>query len=89
MAFLDPVFNPVLLPLINLNPFWGIVILSLGISLLIVVIYKFVTDQKEMKRLKDEQKEYQKKLKSLKSNPAEMMKVQKEAMKQNLAYTTH
>jgi len=89
MAFLDPVFNPVLLPLINLNPFWGIVILSLSISLLIVVIYKLATDQKEMKRLKNEQKEYQKKLKSLKSDPAEMMKVQKEAMKQNLAYMKH
>lgn len=89
MAFLDPVFNPVLLPLINLNPFLGIVILSFGISLLIVVIYKLATDQKEMKRLKDEQKEYQKKLKSLKSNPEEMMKVQKEAMKQNLAYMKH
>jgi|SRR3989344_668326 len=89
MAFLDPVFNPVLLPLINLNPFWGIVILSFAISLLIVVIYKLVTDQKEMKKLKDEQKEYQKRLKDLKHNPEEMMKVQKEAMKKNLTYMKH
>ncbi len=89
MAFLDPIFNPVLLPLINFNPFWGIVILSFIISLLIVIIYKMVTDQNEMKRLKDEQKEYQKKLKALKSNPEEMMKVQKEAMKKNMDYMKH
>ena len=89
MAFLDPIFNPVLLPLINMNPFWGIVILSFLISLLIVIIYKLVTNQDEMKRLKDEQKEYQKKLKALKSNPEEMMKVQKEAMKKNMDYMKH
>tara|TARA_Y100000310_G_C20602658_1_gene773863 strand:- start:629 stop:1390 length:762 start_codon:yes stop_codon:yes gene_type:complete len=89
LAFLDPIFNPVLLPLINFNPFWGIVILSFIISLLIVIIYKMVTDQNEMKRLKDEQKEYQKKLKALKSNPEEMMKVQKEAMKKNMDYMKH
>ena len=89
MAFLDPVFNPVLLPLINMNPFWGIVILSFAISLLIVIIYKLVTNQEEMKKLKDEQKEYQKRLKGLKSNPEEMMKVQKEAMKKNMAYMKH
>jgi len=89
MAFLDPVFNPVLLPLVKWNPFWAIVIISFLISLMIVVIYKLVTNQTEMKKLKEEQKEYQKRLKSLKSNPEEMMKVQKEAMKKNMAYMKH
>lgn len=39
-----------------------------------------------MKRLKDEQKSYSQKLKELRDNPAEMMKVQKEAMKTNMEY---
>lgn len=89
MVFLDPVFNPVLLPLINFNPFLGVLIISLILSLIIVVIYKYATNQIEMKRLKDEQKEFQTKLKSLKDNPTEMMKLQKEAMKKNMDYMKH
>lgn len=67
----------------------AIVVISLFISVLIVLIYKLVTNQDEMKRLKEEQKEYQQKLKSLRNNPEEMMKVQKEAMKKNMAYMKH
>ncbi len=89
MAFLDPVLNPLLGPLINLSPFWGVFILSLLVSLIIVLVYKFFTNQAEMKRLKEEQKEYQKRLKELKSHPEEMMKVQKEAMSKNLEYMKH
>ncbi len=85
MAFLDPVFNPVL----ALGPLWAIVLLSLVISLVIVLVYKFFTNQQEMKRLKDEQKEFRKRMKELKSNPEEMMKVQKEAMQKNFQYMKH
>ena len=89
MAFLDPVFNPVLQPLLNASPFLGILILSFVVSLLITLSYKFLTNQKEMKRIKDEQKEGQKKLKELKSNPAEMMEIQKDLMKKNMDYMKH
>lgn len=83
--FLNPVFGP----LLQLGPFWAISILSLVITLVMTVIYKFVTDQKLMKSLKDEQKEYQKEIKSLKDSPKEMMKVQKEMMKKNMEYMKH
>ena len=88
MAFSD-FLNPVLGPLLKLGPFWAILIISIVISLLITLVYKWVTDQKKMKALKEEQKEYQKKLRSLRDNPAEMMKVQKEAMKKNMEYMKH
>ena len=89
MAFLDFAFNPVLGPLINWNPFLGVFLVSFLISLIIVLVYKFFTNQQEMKRLKEEQKESQKKMKELRNNPEEMMKVQKEAMKKNLDYMKH
>jgi len=89
MAFLDPVLNPILQPLLNTSPFWAIVILALVISLAITLVYKYATNQDEMKRLKLEQKEYQKRLKGLRSQPDEMMKVQKEAMKKNMDYMKH
>ncbi|MBI5061647.1 MAG: DUF106 domain-containing protein [Candidatus Aenigmarchaeota archaeon] len=89
MAFLDSVFNPFLLPLINMSPFWGIVILSFFISIIVTLIYKYFTNQTEMKRLKEEQKQFQQKMKALRSNPEEMMKVQKEAMRVNMEYMKH
>ena len=86
MAFLDPVFDPILQPLINLSPFWAIVILAVIVSLLITLVYKVATDQNKMKDMKGKQKDYQKQMKELRSNPEEMMKVQKEAMKLNMEY---
>jgi uncharacterized membrane protein (DUF106 family) len=89
MTFLDPVLNPVFQPLLDLSPFWALLIISLGISFLVTIIYKYVTDQNKMKALKDKQKDYQKRLKELRNNPSEMMKVQKEAMKVNMEYMKH
>ena len=81
-SFLDPVLGPVLL----LPPFWGLLLLSFAISLIITVIYKYTTDQNMMKQLKDEIKEFQKEIKELKNNPEKAMQVQKEAMKTNMKY---
>ncbi len=89
MVFLDSILTPALLPLFTWNPFWGIVIFSFLISLLITLAYKYFTDQKEMKRLKEEQKEFQKRMKELKEHPEEMMKIQKEAMSKNFEYMKH
>ena len=48
-----------------------------------------MTNQQEMKRLKDEQKDYQKRIKALRDQPTEAMKLQKEAMKKNMDYMKH
>jgi uncharacterized membrane protein (DUF106 family) len=79
---LDPVFNP----LLSLGPFWALFIISFVISLVIVVIYKYTTDQNLMKTLKDEMKEFQKEIKELRESPEEAMKVQKKAMQTNMKY---
>ncbi len=89
MAFLDPVLNPLFMPILNSSPFWGIAILALIISLIVTLVYKWVTDQNEMKRLKEEQKSFQARLKDLKGNQEEFMKVQKEAMQVNMQYMKH
>ena len=89
MAFLDPVLSPVLQPLLNMSPFFGILTIAFVVSLLITLAYKYLTNQSEMKSLKNEQKEYQKRMKELRSNPEEMMKVQKEAMSKNMEYMKH
>ena len=89
MAFLDSLFNPVLLPLMNKSPLLGILLVSLVLSFIVVLVYKYFTNQVEMKRLKEQQKEYQQKFKELKDKPDEVMKLQKEAMGKNFEYMKH
>ncbi len=92
MAFqdlLDPILNPLMQPLLNYSSFWAVFVLALVISVLITLAYKVFTNQDEMKRLKDRQKEFQVKMKGLRNNPEEMMKVQKEAMSVNGEYMKH
>lgn len=79
---LDPLFDP----LLNLGPFWVILVSALFLSILITLIYKWMTDQDEMRDLKKKTKEYQKKMKQLKNDPDKLMKVQKEAMQVNSKY---
>ena len=82
----ETVLNPIFSPLLKLPPLASIAIISLLISLIITIVYKYVTDQTLMKDLKQRQKEMQKKMKELKKEPEKMMKVQKEAMELNMRY---
>src|SRR3989338_5785273 len=70
-SFLDPVLGPFL----QMNSLLAITILSLLISLIITLIYKYTTNQDLMKQLNPHR-----------DKPAEMMRVQKEAMKTNMKY---
>src|SRR3990172_5722393 len=86
MTFLDPFFDKAFGFMLNWPPLLAILVLSFIISLIIVLVYKWMTDQNEMKRLKDELSSHQKKMKELKSDPEKMMKAQKEAMSVNMQY---
>ena len=86
MGVIDTILDPVFMPLLNLGPFWALVIISFVLSLLMTVIYKLVTNQDEMKRLKDEMKEHQK---QMKENPEKIGELQKKAMSANLEYMRH
>jgi len=86
MSFLDPFFDTAFGFMLNWNPLLAIAILSFIISLLITLIYKWTTNQEEMKRLKEELKEHQKIMKELKEHPEKMMQVQKQAMSVNMQY---
>ena len=85
-SFLDPALNFIFGPLLKLPPFWGILVISFIISVIIVLVYKFFTNQKVMKELKDETKALQKQMKELKDDPKKAMEVQKKAMQTNMQY---
>ena len=81
-SLLDPVFEP----LLELDGFWVVTILSVGVSAIITLVYKFMTDQNLMKQLKNEMKELQKEMKELRNNPEKMMEVQRQVMQTNSKY---
>ncbi|MBS3098194.1 DUF4199 family protein [Candidatus Woesearchaeota archaeon] len=85
MPILDPLFNP----LLQLSAFWIVFIISFVVAVLIIVIYKFTTNQDLMKQLKEEMKSLQKEMKELRAHPEKMQEVQKKAMKTNMRYMSH
>ncbi len=64
-------------------------IISFLLSILVILIYKYSTNQTLMRSLKGEIQEHQKSLKQHKDNPDKMMEVQKLAMEANMKYLSH
>ncbi len=72
------------------QPLLFIMLVSFFVSLLTNIVTKYLTDQKEMKRLKGEISGMQKEMRTLqKKDPKKAMELQKKAMSLNLAYSKH
>jgi len=74
---LDSFFNAIFGGLIAWSPLGALLIISLIMSTLVTLIYKWVTDQDLMKSLKGEIKELQKQLKEFASDPEKVKEIQK------------
>lgn len=85
----ETTLNPIFSPLLNLSPFWSILIISLIIAVIMTYVYKWMTDQHLMKALKDDIKALQKEMKEFKEDPARVMALQKKAMEANMKYMMH
>jgi uncharacterized membrane protein (DUF106 family) len=72
--------------LLKLGVFPTLVILSFFVSILMIFIYKLMTNQTEMKLLKEDIKKNQKEMRSLRKEPEKMMAVQKKVTKLNMKY---
>ncbi len=83
--WLDIIFNPVLGWTLKLHPFFTILIISLVITLLITIVYKYTTNQKDMKQIKGDLKKYQKEMKETK-DMKKLQVVQKKALDLNMKY---
>jgi len=83
--FIDPLLNP----LLALDPLISILILTLVISFIVTLIYKYTTDQKKMKELKDKMTAHQKSIKENKHDTKKVMQLQKEVMDFNMQYMMH
>lgn len=76
-------------PLIELPAWLGILIASLIISIVMVLVYKWMTDQVVMKNLKDEQKKFQQEMRKNMKDPKKVQQLQKKAMKSSKEYMMH
>lgn len=86
MTFIDTIFDPILGWLLYMDSLLAIIIISFILAVIITLIYKWVTDQKLMKGLKDEIKSLQKEMKANKDNASKMLEIQKKAMDKNMQY---
>ena len=82
----DSFLNSILGFLLNWQPIYAVIFISFVISVIIVFVYKWMTNQNEMKRLKEDLNSFQKKMKEAKDNPEKLMQLQKEAMSTNMTY---
>ncbi|MBI2545563.1 DUF106 domain-containing protein [Candidatus Woesearchaeota archaeon] len=73
-------------PLLALHPALGLLIISLFVSLVATLVYKYTTDQVIMKGLRDEIRAHQQKMKEHKGDPKKMIESQKKAMEANMQY---
>lgn len=89
MFSMTSIMDPVFAPLLRLPPVAAIAIISLIISVLISIVYKFFTDQKKMHALKDELKDMQKEFKKHKDNPSKLKSLNSRMMQVNMDYMSH
>lgn len=83
--FLDTIFNPWLGQALYLPAFWAILIISAFITVLVTIVYKYTTNQREMKQIKDDLKKYQKEMRETKDTK-KLMATQKKALDLNMKY---
>jgi len=84
-SFLDTIFNPWLGQALKLQPFWAILVISAFITILVTVVYKYTTNQREMKQIKGDLKKYQKEMRETKDTK-KLMIIQKKALDLNMTY---
>lgn len=85
----DSFFNATLGHVLSLPEPYGLMIVSLILTLLMTLAYKFFTNQTMMKQLKDEMKDMQGKLKDTTQTVEQKMHLQKNMMAKNLEYMKH
>jgi uncharacterized membrane protein (DUF106 family) len=85
----DSFFNSILGSMISWNNSISLILISLILTFIVTMVYKFVTDQKMLKALKEEMNLLQEDLKKFKDNPAKMMEAQKVLMEKNMKMMMH
>ncbi|MBS3141453.1 DUF106 domain-containing protein [Candidatus Woesearchaeota archaeon] len=85
----DSFFNTIFSPILGLSPAASLLIISLILTTLTTIAYKYTTDQKFLKEIKEEINLINKEVKELKDNPQKVMEKQKVLWEKNLKIMGH
>lgn len=77
---LDPIFGF----LLNFQPFWGILIISLIVTLISTIIYKKMTDQEVLKTIKEDMVNIRKEMKEFSHDANKIAELQKVSMQKSM-----
>lgn len=75
-SILDPTFGTLML----WNPQIGFIIIVAILTFITTIVYKYTTDQKTLKEIKEEQKKIQEEMKKYREHPEKMMEFQKKTL---------
>lgn len=81
---LESFFNSVFGWAVTMSPLTGVVVVAFTMTLLVTLIYKFMTDQEAMKNLKQEMKDLRKELKLAAQDPVRMAELNKISMEKSM-----
>ena len=82
-------FNAIFGGLISYNPLYGLLLVSFLITLIITLVYKFMTNQKELKDIQDKTKEIREQMKIHKDNPQKISELQKKSLEISMGSFKH
>lgn len=86
---LDGFFDAIFGWAIRISPLVGILVVAATLTLITTLVYKFATDQKRMKAIRDELKSIQEEMKKMKDDPKRIMELQKDMWQKNLESMKH
>jgi len=75
--------------IMSIHPLLLIIGFSFIVTIISVLVYKFFTNQAEMKRLKEELKAHQKEMRDHRGDQKKLLEIQKKAMEKNMRYMQH
>ncbi len=78
------ILDKIFLWAIELSPLGGLFLVSFVLTLLVTVVYKYMTDQELLKSIKEEMKEIRKEMKEFREDPKKMMELQKKSMEKSM-----
>ena len=84
LGWFGNLFSPILNPLLSLDPISILLIVSFGVAIIFTLVYKFATDQKMIKAIREEMKTLQKEMKKFRDKPETFAEMQKTVMQKNM-----
>lgn len=85
MTFVDPLFDFIFSPFLPLPIFWAILGVSFILALLVVLVYKYTTNQERLRELQAQLKQHQKELRENK-DPSRLAELQKKTTDTSLQH---